>query len=198
MKAAQDRQKSYADNRRRPLEFEIGDKVFLKVASWKQVLRFGLKGKLALRYVGPFEVTKRIEPVAYRLALPPHLAKIHDVFHVSLLRKAEVDPSRVLPQIPLEIDENLTLEMNPVKVLDYSVKELRNRKIPIIKILWKNSQIEERKPQDLITNKGHLHAHRHQVVLITGNNALANRQALKNYFLVTGNNALVNGQAFKP
>jgi len=143
MKAAQDRQKSYADNRRRPLEFEIGDKVFLKVASWKQVLRFGLKGKLALRYVGPFEVTKRIEPVAYRLALPPHLAKIHDVFHVSLLRKAEVDPSRVLPQIPLEIDENLTLEMNPVKVLDYSVKELRNRKIPIIKILWKNSQIEE-------------------------------------------------------
>jgi hypothetical protein len=99
------------------------------------VLRFGLKGKLALRFVGPFEVTKRIELVACRLALPPHLAKIHDVFHVPLLRKAEVDPSRVLPQIPLEIDENLTLEMNPVKVLDYSVKELRNRKIPIIKIL---------------------------------------------------------------
>jgi hypothetical protein len=143
MKAAQDRQKSYADNRRRPLEFEIGDKVFLKVAPWKHVLRFGLKGKLAPRYVGPFEVTKRIGPVAYRLALPPHLAKIHDVFHVSLLRKAEVDPSRVLPQIPLEIDENLTLEMKPVKVLDYSVKELRNKKIPIVKILWRNSQIEE-------------------------------------------------------
>jgi hypothetical protein len=84
MKAAQDRQKSYADNRRRPLEFEIGDKVFLKVAPWKHVLRFGLKGKLAPRYVGPFEDTKRIGPVAYRLALPPHLAKIHDVFHFSL------------------------------------------------------------------------------------------------------------------
>jgi hypothetical protein len=95
MKATQDRQKSYVDNRRRPLEFEIGDKVFLKVASWKQVLRFGLKGKLAPRYVGPFEVTKKIGPMAYRLALPPHLAKIHDMFHVSLLRKVEVDPSQV-------------------------------------------------------------------------------------------------------
>ncbi|XP_034929520.1 uncharacterized protein [Populus alba] len=197
MKAAQDRQKSYADNKRRPLEFEIGDKVFLKVAPMKQVLRFGLKGKLAPRYIGPFEVTKRIGPVAYRLALPPHLAKIHDVFHVSLLRKAEVDPSRVLPQIPLEIDENLTLEMKPVKVLDYSVKELRNKKIPIIKILWRNSQIEERRPQDLISNKGPLHAHIHQALknyfLVTGNNALVNGQALKNYFLVTGNNTLVNG-----
>ena len=80
--------------------------------------------------------------MAYRLALPLQLAKIHDVFHVSLLRKAEVDPSRLLPQIPLEIDENLTLEMKLVKVLDYNVKELRNKKIPIIKILWRNSQIE--------------------------------------------------------
>ncbi|XP_011007020.1 PREDICTED: uncharacterized protein LOC105112847, partial [Populus euphratica] len=143
MKAAQERQKSYANNRRRLLEFEIGDKVFLKVTPWKQVLRFGMKGKLAPRYVGSFEVTKRIEPVAYRLALPLYLAKIHDVFHVSLLRKAEVDTSQVLPQIPLEIDENLTLEIKPVKVLDYNVKELRNKKIPIIKILWRNSQIEE-------------------------------------------------------
>ena len=107
------------------------------------MLRLGLKGKLAPRYVGPFEVTKRIRPIAYRLALPPHLAKIHDVFHVFLLRKVEVDPSRVLPQIPLEIDENLTFEMKPVKVLGYNVKELRNKKIPMIKILWRNSQIKE-------------------------------------------------------
>jgi len=79
MKATQDRQKSYADNRRRPLEFEIGDIIFLKVASWKQILRFDMKGKLVPRYIRPFEVTKRIRPVAYILTLPPYLAKIHDV-----------------------------------------------------------------------------------------------------------------------
>jgi hypothetical protein len=143
MKAAQDRQKSYVDNRRRPLEFEIGDKVFLKVALWKQVLRFGLKGKLTPRYVGPFKVTKRIRPVAYKLALPLQLVKIYDEFHVSLLRKAEVDLSRLLPQIPLKIDGNLILKMKPVNVLDYNVKELRNKTILIIKVLWRNSQIEE-------------------------------------------------------
>jgi hypothetical protein len=89
MKETQDRQKSYADTRRRLLEFMVGDNVFLKVAPWKNIIRFGMKGKLGLRYIGPFEVIERIGPVAYRLTMPPHLAKIHDVFHVSLLRKAE-------------------------------------------------------------------------------------------------------------
>jgi hypothetical protein len=107
MKAAQDRQKSYADTRRRPLEFVVGDQVYLKVAPWKHMLRFGMKGKLAPRYIGPFEVTKRIGLVAYKLALPSHLAKIHNVFHVSMLRKAEIDPSRVLLQVLVEIKEDL-------------------------------------------------------------------------------------------
>lgn len=75
------------------------------------MLRFGMKRKLVPRYIRPFEINKRIGHVAYKLTLPPHLAKIHDVFHVSLLRKAEVDPSRVLPQVPLEIDEDLTLKV---------------------------------------------------------------------------------------
>ena len=87
MKEAQDRQKSYSDNRRGPLEFQIGDRVFLKVALWKGIIWFGMKGKLAPRYISPFEVITRIGSVTYRLKLPAHLEKIHNVFHVSLLRK---------------------------------------------------------------------------------------------------------------
>jgi hypothetical protein len=143
MKGAQDRQKSYADNRRRPLEFEVGDQVYLKVAPWKNIIRFGMKGKLTPRYIGPFEVVQRIGPVAYRLVLPPHLSKIHNVFHVSLLRKAEIDPKRLFPQIPVEVKEDLTLEVKPVKILDRSEKELRNTKVALVKILWRNLQMEE-------------------------------------------------------
>uniref|UniRef100_A0A2N9G885 RNA-directed DNA polymerase n=1 Tax=Fagus sylvatica TaxID=28930 RepID=A0A2N9G885_FAGSY len=96
MKAAQSRQKSYADKKRRKLELEVGDHVFLKVSPWKGVARFGKKGKLSPRYVGPFEILERVGPVAYRLALPPALSKIHDVFHVSALRKYIPHPSHVL------------------------------------------------------------------------------------------------------
>ena len=93
MKEAQDRQKSYADNRRRPLEFQIGDMIFLKVAPWKHVIRFGMKRKLAPRYIGPNKIIERIGTVAYRILLPPHLDMIHNVFHVSMLRKADLDPT---------------------------------------------------------------------------------------------------------
>jgi hypothetical protein len=84
------------------LEFQIGDRVFLKVALWKGIIRFGMKGKLAPRYIGLFEVIARVGSVAYCLRLSTHLEKIHNVFHVSLLRKAEVDHSRVLPPVPIE------------------------------------------------------------------------------------------------
>ncbi|GKC32252.1 putative reverse transcriptase domain-containing protein [Tanacetum coccineum] len=86
LKAARDRQKSYADNRRKPLEFEVGDRVMLKVSPWKGVIRFGKKGKLAPRYVGPFEILERVGPVAYRLRLPEELSGVHDTFHVSNLK----------------------------------------------------------------------------------------------------------------
>ena len=86
LKAASDRQKSYADLKRKDIEFQSGDKVFLKVSPWKMVLRFGRKGKLSPRFIGPYEILDRVGPVAYRLALPPELEKIPNVFHVSMLR----------------------------------------------------------------------------------------------------------------
>ena len=96
LKTAGDRQKSYADHRRRDLEFLVGDRVFLKISPWKGVLRFGRRGKLSPRYIGPYEISERIGPVAYRVILPSKLARIHDVFHVSMLRRYIPDPSHVL------------------------------------------------------------------------------------------------------
>ena len=81
-------------------------------------------------------------PVAYKLDLPPQLAKVYDVFHVSLLRKADMDPARVIPQVPVEFKEDLTLEMRPIRIVDQGEKELRDKKIAIIRILWRNAQIE--------------------------------------------------------
>ena len=103
LRAAQDRQKSYADTRRRPLEFNVEDHVFLKVSPLKGSLRFGQKGKLTPRYIGPFEILQRIGPVAYRLALPPTLQGIHDVFHVSNPRRYVSDPAHVISHEPLQL-----------------------------------------------------------------------------------------------
>ncbi|KAL0540278.1 hypothetical protein IC582_024512 [Cucumis melo] len=143
MHTAQSRQKSYADVRRKDLEFEMGDKVFLKVAPMKGVLRFERRGKLSPRFVGPFEILERIGPVAYRLALPPSLSAVHDVFHVSMLRKYVPDPSHVVDYEPLEIDENLSYVEQPVEVLAREVNTLRNKQIPLVKVLWRNHRVEE-------------------------------------------------------
>ncbi|KAL0537580.1 hypothetical protein IC582_026561 [Cucumis melo] len=143
MLTAQSRQKSYADVRRKDLEFEVGDKVFLKVAPMRGVLRFERRGKLSPRFVGPFEILERIGPVAYRLVLPPSLSTVHDVFHVSMLRKYVSDPSHVVDYEPLEIDENLSYTEQPVEVLAREVKTLRNKEIPLVKVLWRNHRVEE-------------------------------------------------------
>ena len=87
LKVAMDRQKSYTDSKRKDIRYEIGEKVFLKVLPWKKVMRFDNKGKLSPRFIGSYEVIKKVSPVAYRLALPPELGKIHNVFHVSMLRR---------------------------------------------------------------------------------------------------------------
>ena len=143
MLTAQSRQKSYADKRRRPLEFQVGDAVFLKVAPLKGVMRFGKKGKLSPRYMGPFEIIERIGKVAYRLALSPDLSAVHNVFHVSMLKKYVPDPSHVLTEEPIEVHEDLTHEEKPVKILDKQDKILRNKIIPLVKVLWRNHKIEE-------------------------------------------------------
>jgi len=83
------------------------------------MLRFGLKGKLTPRFIGPFKILQRVGPIAYKVDLPPQLAKVHDVFHVSLLRKVDVDPTRILPQVPVEVKEDLTLELRPVRILKF-------------------------------------------------------------------------------
>ena len=143
LKAAQDRQKSYADNRRKDLEFEVGDRVFLKLSPWKGVVRFGKRGKLRPRYIGPYEITQRVGAVAYQLALPTELSRVHDVFHVSMLRKYVADPSHILTPYQIPIHEDLTYVEEPVQVLDHRVQQLRNKTISFVKVLWRNHTVEE-------------------------------------------------------
>ena len=97
LKAAQDRQKSYADKRRRPIEFQVGDYVLLKVSPWKGIIRFRKRGKLSPRFIGHFKILARVGKVAYRLELPEELRKLHDTFHVSYLRKSLTDESAIVP-----------------------------------------------------------------------------------------------------
>jgi len=110
IKAAQSRQKSYVDRRRRPLEFQVGDKVFLKVSPIKRVKRCNVRGKLSPRYIGPYEIIEKLNPVAYRLELPTELEHVHNVFHISQLRKYIPDPSHAIITEPVEIAENLMYE----------------------------------------------------------------------------------------
>ena len=143
LKVATDRHKSYADMKRKDIRYEIGEKVFLKVSPWKKVMRFGRKGKLSPRFIGPYEVIEKVGPVAYRLALPPDLEKIHNVFHVSMLRRYRSDPSHVVSSETIELRPDLTYEEEPVEILAREVKELRNKKIPLVKVLWRNHRTEE-------------------------------------------------------
>ncbi|XP_041025423.1 uncharacterized protein LOC121265827 [Juglans microcarpa x Juglans regia] len=118
IKAAQSQQKSYLDKCHHQLEFEVGDKVFLRIAQMKGVMRFGKKGKFSPRYIGPFEILDQIGPMAYRVALPPASSEVHNVFHVSMLRKYIHDPTHVIDHEPLQIQENITYTEEPVQILD--------------------------------------------------------------------------------
>ncbi|KAK5842474.1 hypothetical protein PVK06_004838 [Gossypium arboreum] len=140
---ASDRQKSYADLKREEIEYSVGDMVFLKVSPWKKILRFGKKGKLSPRFIGPYRVLKRVGPVAYQLELPPELDRIHDVFHVSMLRRYHSDPTHVVLVAEIEVRTDLTFEEEPVQILDRDVKVLRRKSVPLVKVLWRNHGREE-------------------------------------------------------
>ncbi|KAI3802021.1 hypothetical protein L1987_30143 [Smallanthus sonchifolius] len=140
MAAARDRQKSYADKRRKPLEFQIGDMVLLKVSPWKGVIRFGKRGKLNPRYVGPFKIMKRVGPVAYQLNLPEGLSGVHNVFHVSNLKKCLADESLAVPLEELHVDEQLRFIEEPVEIMDREVKTLKHSKISIVRVRWNSKR----------------------------------------------------------
>jgi hypothetical protein len=141
--AARDRQKSYADKRRKPLEFEVGDKVLLKVAPWKGTVRFGKRGKLNPRYVGPFEIIERVGEVAYRLKLPDEMSGIHDVFHISHLKKCLSDETLIIPFKELTLNDKLKFVEEPVEIVDYGSKETRLSKTPIVKVRWNSKHGEQ-------------------------------------------------------
>ncbi|GJW55018.1 putative reverse transcriptase domain-containing protein [Tanacetum coccineum] len=128
LKTARSLQKNYADKRRKPLEFKVGDRVLLKVSLWKGVIRFGKKGKLAPRYVGPFEIVECVGPVAYRLKLPQELSCIHDTFHVSNLKKCLAESDIQVPLEEIEIDKNLRFIEEPIEVVVRDVKKLKRRR----------------------------------------------------------------------
>ena len=118
--------------------------MFLKVSPVKGVRRFNVKGKLSPRFVGPYDIIEKINPVAYRLALPPELQHVHDVFHISQLRKYVYDPAHVIVHEPLNVDaDGLTYEELPVRIVDRRVKQLRNKTIPLVKVLWTHHGVSE-------------------------------------------------------
>nr|GFB64475.1 putative nucleotidyltransferase, ribonuclease H [Tanacetum cinerariifolium] len=135
---ARSRQKSYADKHRRDLEFQVGDCVFLKVSPFRGVKHFGIKGKLGPRFIGPFEILERIGEVSYRLALPPQLSHVHDVFHVSLLRVYHYHPLHVASYPFDQIQPDMSLSEEPKSILDQQERVMRNKTILFVKILWKN------------------------------------------------------------
>ncbi|GJZ19519.1 hypothetical protein Tco_0556109 [Tanacetum coccineum] len=140
MQAARDRQKSYADLKRKPMEFQVGDKVMLKVSPWKGVVRFGKRGKLNPRYVGPFKVIERVGEVAYKLELPEELSRVHNTFHVSNLKKCHADEPLAVPLDGLNLDDKLHFVEEPVEIVDREVKRLKRSRIPLVKVRWNSKR----------------------------------------------------------
>lgn len=143
LRTAQGRQKSYADHRRRLLRFEVGQNMLLRVSPKKGITRFGLKGKLSPRFIGPFQIVDKIGKVAYKLALPTSLGQVHDVFHVSMLRGYESDSSHVIEWKSLQLKNDISYQEGAIEILDHKEKVLRNKVIPLVKVRWIHHNTEE-------------------------------------------------------
>ncbi|GJX72292.1 putative reverse transcriptase domain-containing protein [Tanacetum coccineum] len=140
MQVARDRQKSYADLKRKLMEFQVGDKVMFKVSPWKGVVRFGKWGKLNPRYVGPFKVLEKVGSVAYKLDLPKELSRVYNTFHVSNLKKCYADEPLAVLLDGLHFDDKLQFIEEPVEIMDREVKPLRQSCVPIVKVRWNSWQ----------------------------------------------------------
>jgi hypothetical protein len=155
LKAAKLLQESYANKRRRPLQFEVGDHEYLKVSPMKGMKRFGVKGKLSPRYIGPFPNLEKCGKVAYKLELPPSLAGVHDIFHVSQLKKCLKAPVDVLLSevAPLEMD--MTYPEHPIKMLDQKGRVTRCKTLKFYNLQWSNHMEEEatRESQDFLRSR---------------------------------------------
>ncbi|GKC16455.1 putative reverse transcriptase domain-containing protein [Tanacetum coccineum] len=134
LQASRDRQRSYADKRRKPLEFQVGDKVMLKVSPWKGVMRFGKRGKLNPRYIGPFNILAKVRTVAYQLELPEQLSRVHSTFHVSNLKKCLSDEPLAIPLDEIHVDDKLNFIKEPIEIMAREVKHLKQSRIPIVKV----------------------------------------------------------------
>ncbi|KAK8934756.1 hypothetical protein KSP39_PZI014457 [Platanthera zijinensis] len=156
MLEAQSRQDKYYDARHRQVEFQVGDRVFLKIRPMHGVSRVrGRRKKLSPRYMGPYRILERIGPLAYRLELPPELAALHDVFHISSLRRALLRPEQQILTTEGPVASDRSVHLDPVRIDDKGVRILRRKKIPLVKVLWRNHGQEEHtwEPQDLMRQK---------------------------------------------
>ncbi|GKE91273.1 putative reverse transcriptase domain-containing protein [Tanacetum coccineum] len=126
----------YADKKRKPMDFYVGDKVMLKVSPWKGVIHFGKRGKLNPKYVGPFRVLEKVGAVAYKLELPQELSRVHNTFHVSNLKRCYFDDPLTVPLDGLHVYDKLQFFKEPVEIMDREVKQLRHSRVPIVKVRW--------------------------------------------------------------
>ncbi|XP_043694669.1 uncharacterized protein LOC122645431 [Telopea speciosissima] len=143
IKIAQSRQQSHTDVRRKDLEFQTGEKVFLCVSLTKGIMQFSKKGKLSPRYIGPYEILKRIGAVAYQLALPPSLEGVHNVFHISMLKKYVPNPTHILTAEPIQLETDMSYKEQPEEILWRKEHKLHNRTVAYVKVRWRNHVLEE-------------------------------------------------------